>query len=76
MPRPALPATNVTRQSKEEYDCWVTYNNKVIAYILATIFNVLRAKFEYCENTRLFTRNIWVKERANLYKNYKKVHYY
>ena len=49
MPRSPPPNNNATRHVKEEYDHWVTSNNKAIAYMLATISDVLRAKFEVKE---------------------------
>ena len=49
MPRPPPPNNNATRLVREEYDHWVASNNKAIAYMLATMFNVLQAKFEVKE---------------------------
>ena len=46
MPRPLQPNNNATRHVKEEYDHWVASNNKAIAYMLATMSDVLWAKFE------------------------------
>ena len=46
MPKPPPPNKNATRHVKEEYNYWITYNNKAIAYMLATMSDVLRAKFE------------------------------
>ena len=49
MPRPPPSNNNATRHVKEEYDHWVASNNKAIAYMLATMSDVLRAKFEVKE---------------------------
>ena len=46
MSRPPQPNNNATRHVREEYDHWVTSNNKAIVYMLATMSDVLRAKFE------------------------------
>ena len=46
MPRPPPPNKNTTRLVKEEYDHWVASNNKAIAYMLATMSDILRAKCE------------------------------
>ena len=44
MPRPPPPNNNATRLVREEYGHWVASNNKAIAYMLATMSDVLRAK--------------------------------
>ena len=46
VPKPPIPNNNATRQVKAEHDQWVASNNKVIAYMLASMSDVLRAKFE------------------------------
>ena len=46
MPRPPPPNNNATRLVSEEYDHWIASNNKAIAYMLATMFDMMRAKFE------------------------------
>ena len=46
MPQPPPPNNNATRLVREEYDYWVASNNKAIAYMLATMSDVLWAKFE------------------------------
>ena len=51
MPRLPPPNNNATRLVREEYDHWVASNNKAIAYMLVTISDVLRAKFEAKETT-------------------------
>ena len=50
MPRRPLPNANMTREAREEYDRWVTFNNKAIAYMSVTMSDVLRAKFEAKES--------------------------
>ena len=47
--RPPPPNNNATRLVREEYGYWVTSNNKAIAYILATMSDVLWEKFEVKE---------------------------
>ena len=42
--RPPAPAANSSRSAKDEYDRWVTFNNKAIGYMLARISDALRAK--------------------------------
>ena len=51
VPRPPLPNNNTTRHDKDAYDQWVASNNKAIAYMLASMSDVLRAKFENQEFT-------------------------
>ena len=46
MPQPPPPNNNATCLVREEYDHWVTSNNKAIAYMLTTMFDALRVKFE------------------------------
>ena len=46
MPRPPPPNNNATHLVREEYDHCVASNNKAIAYMLATMFDMMRAKFE------------------------------
>ena len=46
MPRPSPPNNNTARHIREEDDQWVASNNKAITYMLATMSDVLRAKFE------------------------------
>ena len=46
IPKPPLPNNNAARHVKEEYDSWVTSNNKAITYMLATMSDVLRVKFK------------------------------
>ena len=50
VPKPPLPNNTATRQVKAEFDQWVASNNKAIAYMLANISDVLRAKFENQES--------------------------
>ena len=45
VPKPLVPNNTATRQVKAEFDQWVASNNKAITYMLASISNVLRAKF-------------------------------
>ena len=49
MPRPPQLNNNSTRHVREEYNYWVTSNNKAIAYMLAIISDVLRVKFKAIE---------------------------
>ena len=49
MPRPPPPNNNATNHIKEEYDYWVTSNNKKIAYMLSTMSDVLWVKFDVKE---------------------------
>ena len=51
MPRLSPPNNNATYHIKEEYDHWVASNNKAIVYMLMTMSDVLRAKFEAKETT-------------------------
>ena len=51
VPKPPVPNNTATRQVKAEYDQWVASKNKAIAYMLASMSNVLRAKFENQEST-------------------------
>ena len=46
VPRPPLPNNTTARHDKDAYDQWVASNNKAIAYMLASMSDVLRAKFE------------------------------
>ena len=46
MPRPSSPNNDTARHFREVYDRWVTSNNKTIAYILETMSDVWRTKFE------------------------------
>ena len=46
VPKPPVPNNTATCHVKDEYDQCVASNNKTIAYMLASIFDVLRAKFE------------------------------
>ena len=62
VPKPPLPNNTATRQMKAEYNQWVASNNKTIDYMLASMFDVLRA-------------NVRAKERASLYRDYRKVHH-
>ena len=41
-----VPNNTATRQVKAEYNQWVASNNKAIAYMLGSMSDVLRAKFE------------------------------
>ena len=50
-PKPPIPNNTATRQVKAEYDQRVASNNKAIAYMLASMSDVLRAKFENQEST-------------------------
>ena len=49
-PKPPIPNSTATRHVKAEYDQWVALNNKAIAYMLASMSGVLRAKFENQES--------------------------
>ena len=44
--KPPVPNNTATRQVKTESDQWVASNNKAIAYMLASMSDVLQAKFE------------------------------
>ena len=46
VPKPPVPNNTTTCQVKAEFDQWVASNNKAIAYMLASMSDVLRAKFE------------------------------
>ena len=46
VPKPPVPNNTATHQVKAEYDQWVASNNKAITYMLASMSDVLRAKFE------------------------------
>ena len=46
VPKPHVPNNTVTCHVKAEYDQWVALNNKVIAYMLSSMSDVLQAKFE------------------------------
>ena len=46
VPKPHVSNNTTTRQVKAEYDEWVASNNKATAYMLASMSDVLRAKFE------------------------------
>ena len=48
--KPHVPNNTATRQVKAEYDRWVASNNKAIAYMLASMSDVLQAKFENQES--------------------------
>ena len=50
VPKPPVPNNITTRQVKAEYDQWIASNNKVIAYMLTSMSDVLRAKFENQES--------------------------
>ena len=50
VPKPPIPNNNATRQVKAKFDQWVASNNKAIAYMLASMSDVLRAKFENQES--------------------------
>ena len=50
VPKPPIPNNTVTYQVKAEYDQWVALNNKAIAYMLASMSDILRAKFENQES--------------------------
>ena len=79
MPIPSPPNNNATRHVKEEYDQWVASNNKVIAYIFATISDILRAKFEAKETTIEILDSLQEiseqKKQAGLYRDYRQVYY-
>ena len=49
MPWLPLPNNNATCLVREKYDHWVGSNNKAIAYMDATMSDVLREKFEVKE---------------------------
>ena len=51
VPKPPVPNNTATHQVKAEYDQWVASNNKAIAYMLASMSDVLRAKFENQDST-------------------------
>ena len=50
VPKPPTPNNTATHQVKAEFDQWVASNNKAIAYMLASMSEVLRAKFENQES--------------------------
>ena len=50
VPKQPVPKNTDTRQVKAEYDQWVASNNKAIAYMLISMFDVLLAKFENQES--------------------------
>ena len=50
VPKPLVPNNTTTRQVNAEFDQWVASNNKAIAYMLASMSDVLRAKFENQES--------------------------
>ena len=50
VPKPPVLNNTATRQVKAEFDQWVASNNKAIAYMLASMSDVLRAKFENQES--------------------------
>ena len=43
---PLVPAANSSRVVKDEFDRWVTSNNKAIGYMLASMSDALRTKLE------------------------------
>ena len=45
VPKPPVPNNTATHQVKAEYDQWIASNNMAIAYMLARMSDVLRAKF-------------------------------
>ena len=51
VPKPPVPNNTATRQVKAEFDNWIASNNKAIIYMLASMSDVLRAKFENQEST-------------------------
>ena len=51
IPKPLVPNTNAACHVKDEYDHWVASNNKAISYMLASMSDVLRAKFENQDST-------------------------
>ena len=50
VPKLSLPNNTATHQVKAEFDQWVASNNKAIAYMLVSMSDVLRAKFENQES--------------------------
>ena len=50
VPKLPIPNNTATRQVKAEFDQWIASNNKAIAYMLASMSDVLRAKFENQES--------------------------
>ena len=78
IPRPPPPNNNATCLVREEYDHWVAYNNKVITYMLATMSDVLRAKFEAKKMVVEILdslQEIFAQKNASLYRDYRQVHY-
>ena len=51
VPRPPLPNNTAAHHDKDVYDHQVASNNKAIAYMLASMSDVLRAKFENHDST-------------------------
>ena len=51
IPKPPVPNNTATRQVKAEFDQWIASNNKAIAYMLVSMSDVLRSKFENEEIT-------------------------
>ena len=47
---PAEPAANAARSVREPYERWIQANNKVRAYMLVSMSDVLRLKHERMEN--------------------------
>ena len=46
---PTEPAANVARSIREPYESWIQANNKALAYMLASMSEVLRLKHERME---------------------------
>ena len=50
VPKLPVPNNTASHHVKEEYDQWAASNNKVITFMLASMSDVLRAKFENQES--------------------------
>ena len=50
VPKLPIPNNTATCHVKAKYDQWVAFDNKAIAYMLASMSDVLRVKFENQES--------------------------
>ena len=48
--KPSVPNNTATRHVKADYDQWIASNNKAITYMLGSMYDVLRVKFENQES--------------------------
>ena len=49
--RPPVSTVNSTRAAKDDFDRWVTSNNKIIDYMLTSMSDALQTKLEGNETT-------------------------